>query len=176
MGDLYRKVTGREDDTSWEREWAALDIRYAADSRSGGTLAGPDAPARTQIWLKAAGDVPDDAVPNTCVLTYASDLTLLGVSLVPHGLIIGSRQILPASLDHAMWFHRPFHADQWLLYDQHSPSASGGRGFATGRVFTRDGVLVASVAQEGLIRPMGAAREGLASARASSEPTAGGVQ
>ncbi len=171
MGDLYRKVTGREDDMSWEREWAALDVRYAADSRKGGALAGPDAPARTQIWLKAAGSVPDDAVLNTCVLTYASDLTLLGVSLVPHGLIIGSRQILPASLDHSMWFHRPFRADQWMLYDQHSPSASGGRGFALGRVFTQDGVLVASVAQEGLIRPMGAARETLASTRAAAEST-----
>jgi acyl-CoA thioesterase-2 len=161
LGDLYRKVTGRADDDSWEREWAALDVRYAADSRPDGSLAGPDQPARTQIWLRAAGSVPDDVVLNTCVLTYASDLTLLGVALVPHGLLIGSRQIQPASLDHSMWFHRPFRADEWMLYDQHSPSASGGRGFATGRVFSRTGTLIASVAQEGLIRPVGAAREAL---------------
>ncbi|MDQ3308446.1 MAG: thioesterase family protein, partial [Actinomycetota bacterium] len=107
MGDLFRAVTGRGDDRSWEREWAALDVRYAADSRPGGALEGKDEPARTQIWIRAAGRVPDDRVTDTCVLTYASDLTLLGVSLVPHGLIITSREISPASLDHSMWFHRP---------------------------------------------------------------------
>jgi acyl-CoA thioesterase-2 len=161
MGDLYRKWTGRADDRSWEREWAAVDVRYAADSGNGGALASSDEPARTQIWLKAAGAVPDDVVLNTCVLTYASDLTLLGVSLVPHGLLIVSRQVQLASLDHSMWFHRPFRADEWMLYDQHSPSASGGRGFAVGRVFSRDGRLIASVAQEGLIRPAGEARKAL---------------
>lgn len=163
MGDLYRKVTGRVDDRSWEQEWAALDVRYAADSRAGGTLAGAAHPARTQIWLKAAGAVPDDRVLNTCVLTYASDLTLLGVALVPHGLILGTRSIAPASLDHSMWFHRPFRADEWMLYDQYSPSASGSRGFAVGRVFSRGGALIASVAQEGLIRPMGSLRDKLES-------------
>ena len=158
MGDVYRMVTGRPNDRSWEGEWAALDVRYAGDSRAGGVLAGGEHPARTQIWLKAAAAIPPDAVLNTCVLTYASDLTLLGVALVPHGLIIGARSIQSASLDHSMWFHRPFRADDWMLYDQHSPSASGARGFALGRVFSREGVLVASVAQEGLIRPMGSSR------------------
>jgi acyl-CoA thioesterase-2 len=161
MGELFRRVTGREDDRTWEREWAALDVRYAADSRTGGALADPELPARTQIWLRAAGAVPDDPILNTCVLTYASDLTLLGVSLVPHGVIIGSRHVLPASLDHSMWFHRQFRADDWMLYDQHSPSASGGRGFAIGRVFSVDGRLIASVAQEGLIRPVGETRKAL---------------
>ncbi len=163
MGDVYRKVTGRANDRSWEHEWAALDVRYAGDSRAGGSLAAAAHPARTQIWLKAAGAVPPDPVLNTCVLTYASDLTLLGVSLVPHGLIIGSRSIQPASLDHSMWFHRPFRADEWMLYDQHSPSASGARGFALGRVFSHEGALIASVAQEGLIRPVGSVRERLQS-------------
>jgi acyl-CoA thioesterase II len=166
MGDVYRKVTGREDDESWEREWAAVDVRYAADSREGGMLTGSEQPARTQIWLKAAGAVPKGVVLNTCVLTYASDLTLLGVSLVPHGVLIGSRQVQLASLDHSIWFHRPFRADEWMLYDQHSPSASGGRGFALGRVFSRDGRLIASVAQEGLIRPAGEARRALLAERA----------
>ena len=161
MGDLYRLVTGRDDDRSWEREWAALDVRYAADSRPGGTLPADGRPARTQIWIRAAGNVPLDRVTDTCVLAYASDLTLLGVSLVPHGLLISSRSIQPASLDHSMWFHRPFRSDEWMLYDQHSPSASGARGFARGSVFTRDGMLIASVAQEGLIRPRGSARERL---------------
>jgi acyl-CoA thioesterase-2 len=163
MGDLYRLVTGRKDDRSWEREWAALDVMYAADSRPGGALENPDQPARTQIWIRAASAVPADPVIDTCVLTYASDLTLLGVSLVPHGLIITSPKIRPASLDHSMWFHRPFRSDEWMLYDQYSPSASGGRGFAVGKVFSRGGNLIASVAQEGLIRPIGDAREGLLS-------------
>jgi acyl-CoA thioesterase II len=154
IGDLYRQLSGRPHDDFWEREWAALDVRYAADSRPAGALAGGSSPARAQIWLKAAGSVPDDAVLNTCVLTYASDLTLLGVALVPHGVLIGSDQVQSASLDHSMWFHRPFRADQWMLYDQHSASASGGLGFATGRVFSRDGRLIASVAQEGLLRPL----------------------
>ncbi|MFY9916006.1 MAG: acyl-CoA thioesterase II [Nocardioidaceae bacterium] len=161
LGDLVRQLTGR-DDGSWEREWAALDVRYAGDSRPGGALANDSEPARTQIWIRAAGDVPDDPVIDTCVLAYASDLTLLGVSLVPHGLLISSPLVRPASLDHSMWFHRPFRSDAWMLYDQHSPSASGARGFALGRVFTRDGALIASVAQEGLIRPVGEAREKLA--------------
>jgi acyl-CoA thioesterase-2 len=152
VAELVSRAIGRDDLSAWEREWAALDVRYAGDSRPGGALENDSEPARTQIWLKAAGPVPDDPVLNTCVLTYASDLTLLGVSLVPHGLMIMSPKIQPASLDHSMWFHRPFRADQWMLYDQHSPSASGGRGFTTGRVFSRTGSLIASVAQEGLIR------------------------
>jgi acyl-CoA thioesterase-2 len=162
MGDQLREITGRPDDLSWEREWAALDVRYAGDTRPGGRLPIGDLPARAQIWVKAAGDVPDDLLTNICVLTYASDLTLLGVSLVPHGTTIVSPGLLPASLDHSMWFHRPFRADRWLLYDQHSPSASGARGLAIGRVFSSDGVLVATVAQEGLIRPIGKAREAFA--------------
>jgi acyl-CoA thioesterase-2 len=152
VGDLFREVTGRLDDRSWEREWAALDVRYAADSRIGGSLANAMQPARTQIWIRVAGDVPDDPVVNACLLTYASDLTLLGVALVPHGVLIWSPTVQPASLDHSMWFHRPFRADEWMLYDQRSPSASGGTGFALGTMFTRDGRLIASVAQEGLIR------------------------
>ncbi len=154
IGDLVRSISGRDDDRSWEREWASLDVRYAGDSRPGGVLADPARPARTQIWLKASDSVPADPVIDTCVLAYASDLTLLGVSLVPHGLLITSRRIQPASLDHSMWFHRPFRADEWMLYDQHSPSASGARGFALGSVYSREGVLVATVAQEGLIRPV----------------------
>ncbi|MDQ3114355.1 MAG: thioesterase family protein, partial [Actinomycetota bacterium] len=87
-----------------------------------------------------------------CVLAYASDLTVLAASLVPHGTFIGDPRLRTASIDHAMWFHRRFRTDEWLLYDQVSPSASGARGFSTGGLFTEAGVLVASVAQEGLIR------------------------
>lgn len=104
-------------------------------------------------WLRADGRLPDDPVLHACVLTYASDVTLLDTSLRPHGLVFQpDRKIMMASLDHTMWFHRPFRADDWLLYVQRTPSSSGGRGLATGSVYTREGVLVASVAQEGLIR------------------------
>jgi acyl-CoA thioesterase II len=151
MGELLSRLTGRPA-TGWDEEWAALDVRYAGDSRPGGTLDDRKRPAQVRLWIRAAGELSDDRVLNDCVLTYASDLTLLGSALVPHGVLISSRSIQPASLDHAMWFHRPFRADAWMLYDQVSPSASGARGFAQGRVFTADGRLVASVAQEGLIR------------------------
>ena len=87
--------------------------------------------------------------------TYASDLTLLGSSLIPHGKFIFEDDVQAASLDHTIWFHRPFRADEWWLYDQVFPSASNARGLVLGRVFTEDGTLVASVAQEGLIRPSG---------------------
>jgi acyl-CoA thioesterase-2 len=96
--------------------------------------------------------VHDDELTQKAAFTYASDMTLLGSALVPHGLDIASPRLQSASLDHTVWFHRPFRADEWLLYDQVSPSASGARGLAIGRVFTQDGRLVATVAQEGLIR------------------------
>ena len=86
------------------------------------------------------------------MLAYASDLTLLDAALVAHGTSVFDPGVLPASLDHAMWFHRPFRADEWLLYSQDSPNAGGGRGFARGLIYSREGLLVASVAQEGIIR------------------------
>ena len=89
---------------------------------------------------------------HVAAFTYASDLTLLGAALVPHGINLGPPSLQPASLDHSIWFHRPFRADEWWLYDQWSPTASGGRGLALARVFAQDGPLVATVAQEGLIR------------------------
>lgn len=106
----------------------------------------------SQVWIRATGPLPDDPAVHRCILAYASDMTLLDASLVPHSTTVFDPGIAPASLDHAMWFHRPFRADEWLLYTQESPSASGGRGFARGLVFRRDGTLVASVSQEGLIR------------------------
>jgi acyl-CoA thioesterase II len=151
MAELYAKIFGRQA-ADWEREWAAVDVRYAGDSRPGGELDDPRHPAQARIWLRAAGKLADQPVVHASVFTYASDLTLLGSTLVPHRRYIGGPGLQTASLDHAVWFHRPFRADDWLLYDQVSPSASGARGFAIGRVFTRDGRLVASVAQEGLIR------------------------
>jgi len=151
LGELYEQVSGAPRE-GWEREWAALDLRYAGDSRPGSPWENTDHPALARLWMKAAGTLPDDRTMHECVLTYASDLSLLGAALVPHNTFIGSPNLQPASLDHSMWFHRPFRADEWLLYDQVSPSASGGRGLAFGRVFTQDGRLAATVAQEGLIR------------------------
>ncbi len=103
-------------------------------------------------WMRANGTLPDDPKLHQCVLAYASDFTLLDTALVPHGKLLFDTDIQLASLDHAMWFHRPFRADDWLLYAQDSPAASGARGFCRGSIYTRDGVLVASAAQEGLIR------------------------
>ena len=109
---------------------------------------------RNLIWLRVDGDLPDDPLLHVCLMTYASDLTLLDSVLRRHGITWADGAITGASLDHAMWFHRPFRADQWLLYDQESPSASGARGLARGQVFTAGGELVVSVVQEGLIRPV----------------------
>jgi acyl-CoA thioesterase-2 len=108
--------------------------------------------ARRAIWIKAAGPLPDDPRIHQCVLAYASDMTLLDTALVPHGTSIFSKDILAASLDHALWLHRPFRADDWLLYVQDSPFSGNGRGFTRGQIYSRGGDLVASVAQEGLIR------------------------
>ncbi|WP_334142227.1 acyl-CoA thioesterase II [Rhabdothermincola sp.] len=111
-------------------------------------------PPYQRVWLRADGVLPDDPVLHACVVTYASDMTLLDTSLLPHAVGALDDEIFMASLDHAMWFHRPFRADDWLLYAQDTPSASGGRGLARGSIYTRDGVLAVSVVQEGLIRVM----------------------
>jgi len=105
-----------------------------------------------QVWFRATGALPDDPAIHKCVLAYASDMLLLDTALYPHGRSLFDRDLQVASLDHAVWFHRPFRADDWLLYAQDSPTASGGRGFNRGAIYSRDGIHVASVAQEGLIR------------------------
>ena len=109
-------------------------------------------PPRQNVWLRADGRLPDDPLIHTIVLTYASDLTLLDTSMLPHGGSWFDPSLFMASLDHAMWFHRRFRADDWLLYAQDSPVAANGRGLSRGLVFTRQGTLVATVMQEGLIR------------------------
>ena len=130
----------------------ALDLRYVTPS----PLDRSDPlPPTQRVWMRANGELGDDPVLHACVLAYASDLTLLDTTLAPHGTSARDPNIMLASLDHAMWFHGDFRADEWMLYDLHTPAASGARGLATGRVFTRDGRLVASVVQEGLIRRIG---------------------
>ncbi|WP_075221974.1 acyl-CoA thioesterase II [Acuticoccus yangtzensis] len=110
-------------------------------------------PPRQYLWMRATDHLPDDVLIHQAALAYMSDMTLLDTSLFPHGQSVFSKEVISASLDHAMWFHRPFRADDWLLYAMDSPSSSGARGFTRGFFFTRDGTLVASTAQEGLIRP-----------------------
>jgi acyl-CoA thioesterase II len=107
------------------------------------------------VWIRTTGRLPDDPAIHQCVLAYASDMTLLDTSLVPHGRTVFDPMIQAASIDHAMWFHRPFRADEWLLYAQDTPNAGGARGFSRGLIFQQDGILIASVAQEGLIRDRG---------------------
>lgn len=105
------------------------------------------------VWIRAQGEIPDQSRLQNLVLAYTSDYNLLTTSLLPHGQLANWQELTIASLDHAMWFHRPFDMNDWLLYQTDSPSASGARGFSRGNIFTRDGKLVASVVQEGLIRP-----------------------
>jgi acyl-CoA thioesterase II len=139
----------------WEREWAALDVRYLGNSRVGGVPEDPSRPARAQLWVRVDGRLSDDPLEHLAAFTSASDMTLIGAALVPHGKYVSSPGMQAASLDHTIWFHRPFRADEWWLFDQHSPSASGGRGLILARVFTQSGELAATVAQEGLIRYRG---------------------
>lgn len=107
---------------------------------------------RFNVWFKATGRLPDDPAIHQCVLAYSSDMGLLDTSLVPHGRTLFEKEFMAASLDHALWLHRPFRADEWLLYSQDSPNLNGARGFSRGLIFTQDGTLVASVVQEGLVR------------------------
>ncbi|MGC7100455.1 acyl-CoA thioesterase II [Amycolatopsis lurida] len=128
-----------------------IDLRYVNDppwvTRGTGTPA-----TRNQVWMRADGTLPDDQLLHVCVLAYASDMTLLDSPLARHGAYWELDKVLGASLDHAMWFHRPFRADEWFLYDTESPSASNARALATGRFFAADGTLIATVVQEGLLR------------------------
>jgi acyl-CoA thioesterase-2 len=109
-------------------------------------------PPHRQLWFRAAGAMPDEALLHQAVLAYASDYSLLTTALLPHGVSFRAPELQLASLDHSVWLHRPFRADEWLLYAMDSPLSAGARGFARGSIFTRAGELVASVAQEGLLR------------------------
>jgi len=154
MAEWFRR-RWPENAEEWLEEWAALEMRWIGDSRPGGRIPGGEHPARSRLWIRVSGRLEDDELTQKAAFTYASDMTLLGSALVPHGVGVSDPSMQSASLDHTIWFHRPFRADEWLLYDQVSPSASGARGLAIGRVFTEDGRLVATVAQEGLIRHRG---------------------
>lgn len=149
--DLMQKMMKHLPDNMrayWEREHP-IDVRVADVSRY--TSREPR-PAEQAIWLRACAPLPDDPNLHRALLAYASDFTLLDTALIAHGKLLFDRDIQLASLDHAMWFHRPLRADDWLLYAQDSPSASGARGFCRGAIYDRSGQLVASAIQEGLMR------------------------
>jgi acyl-CoA thioesterase-2 len=131
-----------------------IDLRYVQDPPFLAAMKGDHSPrpADSQVWLRAAGELPDDPLLHVCVLAYASDMTLLNSVLAPHGPDWADGGTFVASLDHAMWFHDEFRADEWLLYDQHSPWAGNARGLALGSIYARDGRRVCSVVQEGLFR------------------------
>lgn len=133
----------------WHRE-RPIDVRIVDASRY---MSREPRPPRQSIWLKSNGPLSDNPYIHQAILAYASDFTLLDTALVAHGKLLFDADVQLASLDHAMWFHRPFRADDWLLYTQDSPSASSARAYCRGAVFDRAGRLVASTVQEGLMRP-----------------------
>lgn len=148
--DLLAVIENSHTDAGLAREWAAMEARWMGSSRQGMTP-DPAHPSQARLWLRIAGELSDDPHQHLALFTYASDVSLLGATLAAHDTDPSKVQM--ASIDHTIWFHRPFRADEWWLYDQWSPSASGARGLSLGRVFGPDGTLFATVAQEGLIRP-----------------------
>lgn len=133
----------------WYSQPRPIDTRLAPEPPS--DL--PDPELHQYMWMRADGHLPDDPVVHQCVLTYASDMSLLDTVVRPHGVSFMDGNVMMASLDHAMWFHRPFRADEWFLYAQESPTASGARGLARGLIY-QGGHLVVSVVQEGLVREL----------------------
>ncbi|MCH9807114.1 MAG: acyl-CoA thioesterase II [Alphaproteobacteria bacterium] len=149
--ELFSGAMGKLPDSMqrfWERfralEFRPVDISRYFDRKNRN--------AAQQFWFKTAARLPDDPAVHFGVMAYISDFALLETALAPHGKLLSDPDVRLASLDHAIWFHRPFRADEWLLYSLDSPSSAGARGFCRGQVFSRDGKLVASTSQEGLMR------------------------
>jgi acyl-CoA thioesterase-2 len=133
----------------WYDKPRPIDLRYVPPD----PLIEPGVKSNRQlVWVRADGELPDDPVLHACIVTYFSDMTLLDTTLRPFGMTSFNDDLMMASLDHAMWFHRPFRADEWLLYEQTAFSNSSARGLSGGSIFTTDGRLVVNVVQEGLIR------------------------
>ena len=149
LADVMSSRFGSE--MSLFHEWDALDVRFAGDSGRSGEIVPSSHMAHMRVWVKTTEELPDDLRLHQAISAYLSDMTLLGVSTVPHEVAFLSENVQAASIDHAMWFHRPIRADQWVLYDQVSRSASHALGFSMGRLL-QGGVQVATCNQEGLIR------------------------
>ncbi len=162
--DAMPHVTGPEGLTSLADAFRGVDhpgARHIAEARpielrpveSNMFLdAGPEQVATNHVWMRAVDRLPDDPLLHAAVLAYSSDYSLLEPVLRRHGLVWTDRRLRVASLDHSMWFHRDVRADEWLLYAQQSPSAVSGRGLSIGEIFSQDGTLVATTAQEGMVR------------------------
>ncbi|WP_291474592.1 acyl-CoA thioesterase II [Corynebacterium sp.] len=149
VADLSRT---RPSTRAFASDWEDWDIRIVPPDQFDHD---PHAASQQVVWFRSKLALPDDETFHICTLAYMSDMTLLGSALVPHP----GEPVQEASLDHAMWFMRPFRADEWLLYDQTSPSAHGGRALTTGRIFNQQGDLVASVVQEGLTRTLASGKQ-----------------
>jgi acyl-CoA thioesterase-2 len=134
----------------WFQRPRPIDQRYVDPLGKGFGKSDELHPQR--VWMRADGELPNDPLLHACIVAYASDMSLLSTAMIPHGISWDDAHVMSASLDHAMWFHRPFRADEWFLYDQESPWAGGARGLSRGQIYSHDGQLSASVVQEGLIR------------------------
>lgn len=135
-----------------ERE-RPIDLRIIDLNRFARRAAGTPPRTGQQIWMRAKGSLPDDPAIHRAILAYLSDMTLLDTTLVPHDSSVFDKKFQAASLDHAVWFHRPLRADEWMLYDKEAQSTQGARGLSRGRLFSASGELIATTMQEGLIRP-----------------------
>ncbi len=134
------------------RQLFPVEIRFPEELARVATLRGEKGPPRQRVWVRSGHPLSDDPLLHVCAVTYVSDLFLLSSALPPHGVVIGDPSVSVASIDHAVWFHAPFRADEWLFYEQESSWAGSGRALCRGLLFDRAGFLVASVMQEGLIR------------------------
>ncbi|MXG88615.1 acyl-CoA thioesterase domain-containing protein [Nocardioides flavescens] len=143
------RAGGNEEAEELGKEWAAIEVSWIGSSGHG-LPEDPDHPSRARMWIRIRDGLPDDPMVHLAAFTYASDISLLGASLAAHRVTPATVKM--ASLDHTVWFQRPLRTDRWWLYDQWSPTAFGGRGLAFGNVFSEDGTLVATAAQEGMIR------------------------
>ena len=143
----------------WRKEFGAFEMRLAEAELSGGDSASRR--GAQKIWFRFKGQAPIDSVLQTVLFTYISDFSFLGAALTSHGMFLGSEEVHRATLNHSIWFHGKPIPSEWFLYDQESIWAGGGRGMVTAKVFNFDGELVASTAQEGLIRPLGQLRKRL---------------
>ncbi|MEP1206968.1 MAG: acyl-CoA thioesterase II [Rhizobiaceae bacterium] len=149
LKEKFMQYASDEVKAYWKRE-RPIEVRATSFEHY---LTDKKLPPEQYVWVRATGPIPSDPALQAAVLAYASDITLLDTALYPHGRKVFDRDLQVASLDHSMWFHRPIDMNEWLLFAQDSPNSNGGRGLTRGSLYTKDGVLVASCSQEGLIRP-----------------------